>query len=367
MIVLKEISRVWIWGFRADAPCVISPTLSVLMVPVTHFVLVTPRSVPSADTMLLDCKALDPAPCRHPQDSSTSLVPRVQSTWPIPLLCSSSTELSYHPPSRPGQNPRASLTFSLPFTSGTQHPAGSSPHIAPKPAVKTVHLDLEPNGSEPDSHSSACFHGILSPSSVLELSRSRLRSWLQVSFCDPCLGFEEPPVLLLTWHSSHWVGGLAVGGPCPLLSLLPWALGLMHNRCSANICRMIVDTDWELCTKCLAKWVACTISLDKSRIGEPSRRWWLAKSNQLASTTVRVVERSRWILAVCAVWVRGAGVRMKGSPGWGLTGLNNCCLFPEKRSGWQWAWVCLWGEIKRSPCNLLGLVCPASNQAEMGI
>lgn len=219
---------------------------------------------------------------------------------PLPLNCPTT------PPSQPGQNPRASLTFSLPFTSGTQHPAGSSLHIAPKPAVKTVRLDLEPNGNEPNCHSSARFHGILSPSSVLELSHSRLRSWLQVSFCDPCLGFEEPPVLL-TWHSSHWVGGLAVGGPCPLLSLLPWAPGLMHNRCSANICRMIVDADWELCTKCLAKWVARTISLDKSRIGEPSRRWWLAKSNQLASTRVRVVERSRWIPAVCAVCMRGAG------------------------------------------------------------
>ena len=34
------------------------------------------------------------------------------------------------------------MTFSLPFTSGTQRLAGSSPHVAPKPAVKT----LQPTG-----------------------------------------------------------------------------------------------------------------------------------------------------------------------------------------------------------------------------
>lgn len=45
------------------------------------------------------------------------------------------------------------------------------------------------------------------------------------------------------FHGVHHIACLA----------LCLALCLMHNRYSVNICRTIVDTDWELCAKCLAK------------------------------------------------------------------------------------------------------------------
>lgn len=86
------------------------------------------------------------------------------------------------------------LDLSLPFTSGLQGPAGSGSRLAPEPALRTVHLDLEPHRRRhilTYLHIFTVFFLLLPPF----LSFSAIHDWshwFQVSLPDLCLcGFEE--------------------------------------------------------------------------------------------------------------------------------------------------------------------------------
>lgn len=128
---------------------------------------------------------------------------------------------------------------------------------------------------------SSCFHSILSPPcSIPDLvSHSRLKTLTAG---------------ILPWALSLWIRGtlstsphlaLITAGCCTRhrrasCTALSPALGLMHNRCSINICSIIVDIDWKLCTKCLARWVTALAHLARVGSGRPSVKWWLAKSRE---------------------------------------------------------------------------------------
>lgn len=214
---------------------------ALLTVPVIPSVLITLKSVPPADTTLLDCRVLysgafQTSPAWDLQISTQFRVSRVHSLY----LCSVPLPLNYPtiPPVGQARNVGHPWLFP-PLHFWLTMSCRIWSLLSPRARSQDRPPGSWATQKAPHSHLPAHFHSVLSPPpSALELlSHSRLKSLISGVLAWPLpVWIWGAPVLLLTWHSSCRAVALAMGGPCLLLPPLHWALGLTRNRCSANIC-----------------------------------------------------------------------------------------------------------------------------------